>query len=167
MRLRGVFTCCVNSFHSPPSEPSAYKGAYTGYVSAQPRLRTEKYAPIGIHRPVARLCNPSPSSEPRTYSAPLFHTDLCSLGSAELCGEGGGFAGAATNHTHTNLPPFAKQGGKGGPSSRRPTTHTNLPPIAKQSLWGRGTVVAATVDEGILSTTLKNSLALARISIVP
>ena len=26
---------------------------------------------------------------------------------------------------------------------------TNLPPIAKQSLWGRGTVVAATVDEGI------------------
>jgi len=28
--------------------------------------------------------------------------------------------------------------------------HTDLPPILKKSLWGRGTVVAATVDEGIL-----------------
>ena len=70
MRLRGFFTCYVNSLHSPPSEPSAYKGAYTGYVSAQPRLRTEKYAPIGIHRPVARLCNPSPSSERKVESIP-------------------------------------------------------------------------------------------------
>ena len=68
MRLRDFFICCVNSLHSPPSEPSAYKGAYTGYVSAQPRLRTEKYAPIGIHRPVARLCNPSPSSERKNES---------------------------------------------------------------------------------------------------
>ena len=69
MRLRGVFTCCVNFLHSPPSEPSAYKGAYTGYVSAQPRLRTLEYAPIGVRQPVARLCNPSPPSarEVRAY----------------------------------------------------------------------------------------------------
>ncbi len=32
------------------------------------------------------------------------------------------------------------------------TTNTDLPPHAenRQALWGRGTVVAATVDEGIL-----------------
>ena len=33
-------------------------------------------------------------------------------------------------------------------------SHTDLPPILKKSLWGRGTVVAATVDEGILCVSL-------------
>ncbi len=31
-----------------------------------------------------------------------------------------------------------------------PLSYVYLPPILKKSLWGRGTVVAATVDEGIL-----------------
>ena len=38
---------------------------------------------------------------------------------------------------------------------------SNLPPIAEQSLWGRGTVVAATVDEGILSISLTFTFQLA------